>query len=335
MATLRKKETQGGSIYFVDFYYQGKRIRKSTKTGDKRLAELFLKDIEVKIAKNQFGFDDLENSNIKLTEFIEKYKIYSEGNKAENTFLLDSHSLRVLKEFVGDIYLKNISYKMLEDFKLKRMEQVKSTSVNLEIRHLKAAFEMARKWGYIPSNPFKEVKQIKIKSNNLPKYLTKDQVRKLLDIIPEGNYKDLIQVYLYTGSRRNEALNLTWDDIDLGKGKIVIKETKSGESRIVPINSELNKILKSMDNGTEKLFTYNEDYVNRKFKKYLKKAEIKDWKALTIHNLRHSFASHLVMSGTDLYTVSKLLGHSSIAVTQMYAHLAPDYLKVSVERLKF
>ena len=90
-----------------------------------------------------------------------------------------------------------------------------------------------------------------------------------------------------------------------------------------------------MDNGTEKLFSYNEDYVNHKFKRYLKKAEIEDWKVLTIHNLRHTFASHLVMSGTDLYTVSKLLGHSSIAVTQMYAHLAPDYLKVSVERLKF
>lgn len=113
----------------------------------------------------QFGFNDLENSNIKLTEFIEKYQKYSEATKAENTFLLDDHSLRVLKEFVADIYLKNISYKMLEDFKLKRMEQVKSTSVNLEIRHLKAAYEMARKWGYITSNPFQEVKQIKIKSN--------------------------------------------------------------------------------------------------------------------------------------------------------------------------
>jgi site-specific recombinase XerD len=121
----------------------------------------------------------------------------------------------------------------------------------------------------------------------------------------------------------------------MGKGKIFIKETKLGESRIVPINSELLKVLKSMNNGTKKLFTHNDDYVNRKFKKYLKKVEIKDWKALTIHNLRHTFASHLVMEGTDLYIVSKLLGHNSIAVTQMYAHLASDYLKVSVERLKF
>jgi len=224
---------------------------------------------------------------------------------------------------------------MLEEFKLKRMEQVKSTSVNLEIRHLKAAFEMARKWGYIPSNPFQDVKQIKIKSNNLPKFLTKDQVKKLLDIIPDGNYKDLIQVYLYTGSRRNEALNLTWDDIDLEKGKIFIKETKSGESRIVPINSELSKILKSMDNGNPKLFNFSKWHVTHKFKKYLKKSGIKGWESFNVHTLRHTFASHLIMSGTDIYTVSKLLGHSSVAVTQMYAHLAPDYLRVSIERLKF
>lgn len=335
MATLRKKKTQGGSIYFVDFYYQGKRYRKSTKTGDKKLAELFLKDIEVKIAKSQFGFGDLENNNIKLSEFIEKYQKYSEATKAENTFLLDGHSLRVLKEFLGDIYLKNITYKMLEDFKLKRMEQVKSTSVNLEIRHLKAAFEMARKWGYITSNPFKDVKQIKIKSNNLPKFLTKIQVKELLEIIPEGNFKDLIQLYLYTGCRRNEGLDLTWDDIDMGKGKIFIKETKSGESRIVPINSELLKVLKSMNNGSPKLFNFNKWHVTHKFKKYLKKSGIKGWESFNVHTLRHTFASHLVMEGTDLYTVSKLLGHSSVAITQMYAHLAPDYLKVSVERLKF
>ena len=56
---------------------------------------------------------------------------------------------------------------------------------------------------------------------------------------------------------------------------------------------------------------------------------------MTVHNLRHTFASHLVMNGTDLYTVSKLLGHSSVKVTQIYAHLTPDYLKASVDRLKY
>ena len=55
----------------------------------------------------------------------------------------------------------------------------------------------------------------------------------------------------------------------------------------------------------------------------------------TPYSLRHSFASHLVMSGTDLYTVSKLLGHSSIKTTEIYAHLSPDFLKAAVERLKF
>jgi len=210
-----------------------------------------------------------------------------------------------------------------------------STSVNLEIRHLKSAFETARRWEYINTNPFRDVKQIKIKSNNIPKFLTKKQVNQFLDAIPEGDLKKLFQFYLYTGCRRNEALFLNWDDIDLDNEKIIFGTTKSGESRIIPINSELKKVLTSYKNRNGKPFSFSPDYITHKVKKLFKKAGIKDWRAFNVHTLRHTFASHLVMEGTDLYTVCKLLGHSSVAVTQMYAHLAPDYLKISVERLKY
>ena len=58
-------------------------------------------------------------------------------------------------------------------------------------------------------------------------------------------------------------------------------------------------------------------------------------KGASLQTLRHSFASHLVMNGTDVYTVQKLLGHSSIKTTEIYAHLAPDFLKAAVEKLEF
>ena len=83
------------------------------------------------------------------------------------------------------------------------------------------------------------------------------------------------------------------------------------------------------------LFNYSRWHVTHKFKKFLKKSGIKGWECFNVHTLRHTFASHLVMDGSDLYAVSKLLGHSSVAVTQMYAHLAPDYLRISVDRLKY
>ena len=128
---------------------------------------------------------------------------------------------------------------------------------------------------------------------------------------------------------------VTWEKVDMKTEKIWIENTKSGEDRIVPINSELKKVLESMNNGTPKLFSYIKWWITNKFKKYLKESGIKDWESFNVHSLRHTFASHLIMEGTDLYTVCKLLGYSFVAITQMYAHLAPDYLKISVGRLKF
>lgn len=335
MATLRKKKTKDGFVWFVDFHFEGKRYRKSTRTNDKKLAELFRKDIEVRIAKGEFGFQEAKKNQTDLEGFMKRYLEFSIATKAENTYLLDKQALGVLKRFLGNILLKNITYSRLEDYKVKRSGEVKPASVNIEIRHLKAAFEMARKWGYIKENPFREVKQIRIKGTNLPKFIPKDDIKALLSVIQEGDFKKLIQFYLYTGCRRNEALGLSWSRINFDTGKIHLHETKSGNDRIVPMNSNLRKLLLEMDRATDKPFNFLPDFVTKKFKKYLKLSGIRDWQAFTVHSLRHTFASHLVMEGTDLYTVSKLLGHSSVAVTQMYAHLAPDYLKVSIERLRF
>lgn len=330
MATLRKKQ---GGIYFVDCRYHGKRYRVSTKTSDRKLADLFLKDIEVRIAKDKFGFNDLKQ--VSLVEFFEKYLEFSRATKAENSYLLDRHSSRVFVERAGNLYLSLVDPKLIEDFKLARLREVKPTSVNIELRHLRAMFQIAVTWRNLKKNPFSAVKQIKIKNSNLPKFFSKEQVNVLLDSLPEGDFKNLIQFYLYTGLRRVEALNLTWKDIDVDKKKITIREAKSGESRIIPINPVLLDILNSMEPNGNMLFNFTRWFVTHKFKDYLRASGLDDVENLTVHSLRHTFASHLVMEGTDLYTVAKLLGHSGVAVTQMYAHLAPDYLQKSVERLEF
>ena len=335
MATLRKIKSKGGIIYYVDYIYQGRRYRKSTKTSDRKLAELFLKDIEVKIVKDNFGFPDLEKKKIRLAEFIEKYLQFSKATKAPNTYQLDTRSLHLFKDHIGDIQLSRINAGAVEAYKLKRLEVVKSTSVNIELKHLKSAFGTAQRWEHIYNNPFREVKLLKIKNSNFRKFLTKEDVKVLLDSIPEGNFKNLIYFYLYTGCRRGEALNLNWKDINLVECKITLKETKSGDGRVVPFNGILTSILKSMEQNGERPFPFKEHFVTHKFKEYLRASSIKDREVLHLHSLRHTYASHLVMEGTDLYTVSKLLGHSSVKVTEMYAHLVPDYLKTAVERLRY
>jgi integrase len=335
MATLRLHERDGGGIFFVDFRCQGKRYRTSTMTSDRKLAELFLKDIEVQIAKGKFGFGDLTKKEVTLKEFIEKLLKFSKATKAENTFLLDRYSLESFLKFIGNVQLRTITNEKIEEYKVHRLTVVKPTTINLEIRQMKAAFELSVKWGYIPQNPFKGIKQLKIKNSNFPKFLGKEEVRALLDSIPECDFKNLVNFYLYTGCRREEALNLRWEDIDMGEGKVIFRVTKSGLSRRVPFNGELSRILASMVKTGEKPFEFKGSFVTHKFKKYLRASGIDLNGSLRLHSLRHTYASHLAMAGVDLLTISKLLGHSSVKVTEMYAHLVPDHLKASVERLKY
>ena len=202
----------------------------------------------------------------------------------------------------------------------------------MEIRHLKAAFSYATEViSILKENPFRNVKQLKIEGDNLPGYLTLYDIEKLLSVIDDEDFKQLVIFYLNTGCRRDEALNLTLDNIDFNRKKIKITQTKSGKDREIPLNEKLLKILERRNR--EVPFGFKSHYVTHKFKEYVRKAGINE--RFSVHSLRHTFASHLVMNGVDLYTVQKLLGHSSIRVTEKYAHLSPDFLASGVTKLPY
>jgi len=152
-----------------------------------------------------------------------------------------------------------------------------------------------------------------------------------------------------TGMRKAELENLEWSDIDLRRRKIRIRRKKTwrpktGE-REIPINEDLLSLftrLKRENNKSIKSALVFPDKngtrlgANRLRVRLIEIAEKAGIKNLTqIHALRHTFASHLVMKGVDLPTVQKLMGHSDIQTTMIYAHLAPDHLTDAVDRLKF
>ncbi len=333
MAALYKRK--GGDVWYVDFVYQGKRYRKTTETTDRELAELYLKDLEVKIARDRLGFGDLNRKEVKLSEFIEEYLKYSKATKAEKTAEMDARALRNFLKMHGDIKISKIGFKHAEDYKIQRLQSLKPVSVNMDLRQLKAAFEKAVNWEYIPKNPFKGIVQCKVISSNLPKFLSKEDVNLLLEVIPEGEFRRFILFCLYTGCRRGEALNLKWDDVDMETGRATFWITKTGKSRVVPFNGVLKSVLSGMERKGDMVFPFDKHFVTHKFKKFLKASGIKNFESLKLHSLRHTYASHLVMGGVDMLTISKLLGHSTVTVTELYAHLVPDHMKASVERLHY
>jgi integrase len=152
--------------------------------------------------------------------------------------------------------------------------------------------------------------------------------------------RPLVITALHTGFRASELRSLTWSDVDFRRRMITVRAgyAKNGGARHVPMNQLLTDTLKSV-----KLANYQVDRVfcNREgvpyrsfrsaFERAVRKVEIVDF---TFHDLRHTFASRLVMAGVDLPTVKELLGHRDISMTMRYTHLSSDHKQAAVGKLE-
>ena len=130
--------------------------------------------------------------------------------------------------------------------------------------------------------------------------------------------------------RRSSLVNLQWEDIDFRNGVIRILKTKSGRAYDVPMDNALICLFKQLAKEKPQGKILDTSNLRREFTKALQMAGIEN---CTLHDLRHTFASHLAMKGIDLYTISQLLGHADIKMTQRYAHLAPNHEKIAVNMI--
>ncbi len=144
-------------------------------------------------------------------------------------------------------------------------------------------------------------------------------------------------VALHTGMRLSEILKLKWEQADLRHGFILLEITKNGERREIPIDNTLEEMFNSMPRGLESVYVFTDPktgepykYIKRSFATALKKAGINDFR---FHDLRHTFASHLVMAGVGLISVKELLGHKSLSMTMRYSHLSPSHKRKAVNIL--
>ncbi len=137
--------------------------------------------------------------------------------------------------------------------------------------------------------------------------------------------------------RKTEILTLTWDNVDLKHGFILLNVTKNDERREIPINETLRQVLLNLPRRLDVPYLFFDAVsgkryldVKRLFNTACRRAKIKDFR---FHDLRHTFSSHLVMAGVDIMTVKDLLGHKSLNMTLRYAHLAPAHKVKALEML--
>ena len=335
MASIFKR----GNTYYISYYVDGRRKKKAIGKS-KKIAEIVVKDIEVKLAKSMIGIID---RNKDLKKFVEEYLTYSASNKARSTFRRDRVILN--KNFLPNIEvndLSKITTHALENYKIERLKTVKDMTVNRELITIKAMFNKAVEWGYLDRNLAERIKLFKIRKDEKPRFLSKEEIQKLLRSCTEGLYP-FVYTALNTGLRSSELVYLRWKDVDLDRRRITVHsrddwQSKSGRSRAIDINDNLFEFLKKHEyKKSEYVFCTKDGHrlvnnLNRRFKNAAKRAGLD---GVSIHTLRHTFASHLVMAGVPLATVSNLLGHSDIKTTMIYAHLSPGHLKNAVNKLNF
>lgn len=166
--------------------------------------------------------------------------------------------------------------------------------------------------------------------------LAGDEAKRLIDTA-NPQIKPILIVALNTGMRRNEILSLKWKNVNFAKGFIFIENSKSGRSRDVPMNLLVCETLKDIKPVSEFVFfnpqtkSYIKD-IKRSFKTACRKVDIKD---LRFHDLRHTAASKMIETGTDIVTCSKILGHSDIKMTMRYCHPTFENMQKAVDMLGY
>jgi len=311
-----------GKNWYIDYYLKGRRKRR--KIGpSKKLAQQVLQDVRLKIAKGEY-LGVYDEKKVLFEEPARQYLVFSKANKASSTHRRDRFSVAQLVSVFKEKYLFDITPRMIEKYKAKRLGKVAPATVNRELSCLKHMYTKANEWGYLKINPVKSVKLLKEPPGRL-RYLRPEEVKKLLDVC-RGYLRSIVITALNTGMRKGEILALRWEDVDLQNRKVTVRKPKNNEIRVIPINQTLYQELSNLSyvSDGEYIFSNGE---GRRF------GDIKKGFSLAFHDLRHTFGSHLVMQGVDLKTVQQVMGHKDIKMTMRYSHLSPEYVQEAMGRL--
>jgi integrase len=330
------KRTNG--IYYIFYDGQnGKRTCLSTKCRNKTDALKYFINYSNKATESEL----LTTVEISLNDFSKKFIEYSEIYHTYKTTLTYKTTFNQALKYFGNIRLSELNTSQIESFITHRIKTGSIYCGRKDIVNIKACFKWAVKNNYLAKNPADDIKKVRA-PEKLPKFFTEVEFKKLLTVIDNQVIKDIVQIALNTGLRQAELIDLRSNQIDLDRWLIILNNqnylTKSKKIRLVPMNKIVKEILTNRirNNNDEFVFKINDvkvyqDYLVHKFKKYVIAADINP--ELTFHSLRHTFASWLVQRGVSIYEVSKLLGHSSVQVTEIYAHLKQENLREAVDLL--
>lgn len=323
-----------GDIYYADYRNtRGRRIRVSLETTNLRVAQLKYADLIHKrnIVSEQHIVDiEWDMFKVKLFKFMA-------AERSKNTITWTKLAIKHLEKLQRPRLLRDVTPVLLQQVKERMIEEgFGKHNVNRSMQALKAIMHLGEKWELAPKQDWSIINKLKTPKGRIV-FHTNDEIEKLLAACPSDGWRLVILLGVDAGLRRGEMAHLRWSDVDFNNNQIYVAPDKTERHRFVPMTNTLRKALEIAQNGPKSEFVINvgwgngahrnsKDFLTAYYRQIAKDAGVKSF----LHKLRHTFASQLVQNGVDLYSVSKLLGHSSIKMTEIYAHLVPDTLQKAV-----
>lgn len=349
---IRKLQNKKKVTYQVTLskYTQGKRKRVTKVFTSKRDAVAWESEQRLQIKKGVSGLIESRKfvKNIADHWLENVVKI----NRAFNTYRSFNSDLRVhILPEIESRRISTINEHDIEAIRAKLLMQGKQrATVNRIMSTFKSMMGYCYKTGHTQRDPFLSYQELKIQRAEKP-YWSKSDIKKFLKTAKDCHYYNLYRLALSTGMRFGEMAALTPEKVNLRQGFIKVDEsslgkgimstTKTKNIRFIPLSESAKKLCTELVSGKGKdelIFTSPRGLplgsgggINtRYFMIQQRKAKVS--KELTIHDLRHTFASHYVMNGGDIFDLQKILGHNSINSTMVYAHLSPEHLKKGIDK---
>lgn len=335
MPTLRERNGR----WYLAICQNGRRQEKAVG-GNARLAELRLQQARVDIERGKAGFPVIERKT--LSGRLEDYIANHSQGKAPRTVVRYREMARtILGHCPGDVDLDAAGLRRYIDARL--TGGVRSKTVNNELVFIRSVYS-----DHGPgSHPFRCVKNLPLRDSKEIRYLTGDEPGRLLAACAAGinrsNWPDLadyVAGYLYTGVRLAELDALRWQDVTPQGVRVTNLKThgkKRGDRyRLVPIHPALALILgrRRAIGGLPIPFPpHHPNSLRRAVSRAAERAGIAP--GVGVHSLRHTFAVELRLRGVGLDVIGRLLGHTSIETTMIYAHVQPESLDAAVSLLRY
>src|SRR5438067_9029070 len=321
-----------GNSWCVGFVVNGRRVRE-TVGPNKKIAERVLSLRMTQVLENRYFPPNRQSGRMPFKDFAQMY-LEREGALLKSIRTDRNRVLAWAREF-GNRPLGQITRTEIEAWRREKMARCRPATINRDLSRLRHMLNIAVEWELLEESPMQGIKFLR-ENNARTRYLSLEECQRLIASCMAPHIRAMVSVALHSGMRLGEILNLRWRDLDFASGFILVRDSKNGESRHVPMDTILFALFRAYPRrvGADLVFSSSSGGrivdVRTGFQNACKRAELTD---LHFHDLRHTFASQFVMAGGDLYILKEILGHKSLAMTTRYSHLSPTYKIKAIDRM--